>query len=175
MPATSSPLRLWFDTEFHDDGNRVQLISLGLVASDGREYYAENAEYDRALATPWLRAHVLPQLQPGTERTRAQMADDLRALVGSATPEFWAWFGEYDWIVLRQVFGDLMAWPAGWPLSHMNLEQWRLHLGAPPLVQPDGPQLHHALADARWLAQAWQRLAADVGASVGASVDAARI
>lgn len=162
LPATTPPLRLWFDTEFHDDGNRVQLISLGLVTSDGREYYAENADYDRATATPWLQAHVLPQLQPGTERTRARMADDLRALVGSARPEFWAWFGEYDWVVLRQVFGDLMAWPAGWPLSHMNLEQWRLHLGAPPLVQPDGSQLHHALADARWLAQAWRQLAGGV-------------
>ena len=164
MPITPLPLRLWFDTEFHDDGTRVQLISLGLVTSDGREYYAENSENDRTTATPWLRQHVLPQLQQGSERPRKRIADDLRALVGSAKPEFWAWFGEYDWIVLRQVFGDLMAWPAGWPLSHMNLEQWRLHLAAPPLVQADGPQLHHALADARWLAQAWHKLACSAGA-----------
>ena len=151
-------LRLWFDTEFHDDGQRVELISLGIVTSDGREYYAENAGYDRNRAHPWLRANVLPLLRPGAERTGAQIANDLRALIGDAQPEFWAWFGEYDWIVLRQLFGDLTAWPAGWPLSHMNLEQWRLHLGAPPLVQPQQADLHHALADARWTREAWQGL-----------------
>ena len=151
-------LRLWFDTEFHDDGEHVELISLGVVTSDGREYYAENADYDRRRAHPWLQLHVLPLLQPGAERTCVQIAADLRALIGDAQPEFWAWFGEYDWIVLRQLFGDLTAWPAGWPLSHMNLEQWRLHLGAPPLVQPQSTDLHHALADARWARQAWQGL-----------------
>lgn len=151
-------LRLWFDTEFHDDGERVELISLGIVTSDGREYYAENAEYDRSRAHSWLQLNVLPLLRPGTERSRAQIAADLRALVGRAAPEFWAWFGEYDWIVLRQLFGDLTAWPAGWPLSHMNLEQWRLHLGAPALVQPPHAELHYALADARWTREAWQGL-----------------
>ncbi len=151
-------LRLWFDTEFHDDGERVELISLGIVSSDGREYYAESADYDRRRAHPWLHANVLPLLRPGTERTRVQIANDLRALVGDATPEFWSWFGEYDWIVLRQLFGDLTAWPAGWPLSHMNLEQWRLHLGAAPLVQLPSADLHNALADARWAREAWKGL-----------------
>lgn len=151
-------LRLWFDTEFHDDGERVELISLGIVTSDGREYCAENADYDCSRAHPWLRKNVLPLLQSGTERSRAQMAIDLRALVGDAQTEFWTWFGEYDWIVLRQLFGDLMAWPKGWPLSHMNLDQWRLHLGAPALQQPEDANPHHALAVARWTRQAWQAL-----------------
>ena len=102
-------LRLWFDTEFHDDGERVQLFSLGIVTSDGREYYAENADYDRRRAHPWLQLYVLPLLQPGAERTCVQIAADLRALIGDAQHEFWAWFGEYDWIVLRQLFGDLIA------------------------------------------------------------------
>ena len=66
-------LRLWFDTEFHDDGERVQLFSLGIVTSDGREYYAENADYDRRRAHPWLQLYVLPLLQPGAERTCVQM------------------------------------------------------------------------------------------------------
>lgn len=157
MAAYPAPLRLWFDTEFHDDGFRLELISLGVVCSDGREYYAENAAYDRSRAHPWLREHVLTQLRPGSERVPAQIAADLRALIGPARPEFWAYFGEYDWIVLRQLFGDLMAWPQGWPLSHMNLEQWRLHLGGPSLP-PQAGAAHNALHDARWLHQAWLHL-----------------
>jgi len=158
MAETHPPsLRLWFDTEFHDDGQRIELISIGVVFSDGRSYYAENAHYNRSRAHSWLQAHVLPFLQAGTERTPKAIAADLRALIGTHTPEFWAYFGEYDWIALRQLYGDLMQWPSGWPLSHMNLEQWRLHLGGPALpVQTEG--LHHALADARWTQQAWHFL-----------------
>jgi hypothetical protein len=154
---SNEPLRIWFDTEFHDDGKQIELISLGMVASDGREFYTENIAYDRRRATPWLQANVLRYLQPGTERTTTQIAAELRAFVGTANPEFWAYFGEYDWIALRQVFGDLMAWPEGWPLSHMNLEQWRLHLGAPELPKQTH-NLHHALADAKWLRTAWAHL-----------------
>jgi 3' exoribonuclease, RNase T-like len=160
--TTSSPtplLRIWFDTEFHDDGQRIELISLGLVTNDGRSYYAENVAYDRRRATPWLQVNVLPHLEVNAQRSLAKIADELQQLVGKARPEFWAYFGEYDWIVLRQVFGDLMAWPAGWPLSHMNLEQWRLHLGGPHLPAQTH-NLHHALADARWLQSAWAHLVA---------------
>ena len=133
-----------------------------LATLDGCEVIGDSmnlsADYDRSRAHLWLQQHVLPKLRPGAERTRSRIASDLRAVVGDARPEFWAWFGEYDWIVLRQLFGDLTAWPKGWPLSHMNLEQWRLHLGAPPLVQPVHADLHHALADARWTREAWQGL-----------------
>lgn len=157
MHDNRAPLLIWFDTEFHDDGIRVELISIGVVCSDGREYYAENSAYDRSRANDWLRGKVLPHLVPGSERPPAQIATDLRALIGCALPEFWAYFGEYDWVVLRQLFGDLMAWPDGWPLSHMNLEQWRLHLAVPSLP-PQATVAHNALDDARWLKLAWLQL-----------------
>jgi hypothetical protein len=46
----------------------------------------------------------------------------------------------------------------GWPKAHMNLEQWRLHMGSPALPQQTH-NVHHALAaDAKWLQQAWLHL-----------------
>ena len=33
-----------YDTEFLDDGNTIELISIGIVCEDGREYYAVNAD-----------------------------------------------------------------------------------------------------------------------------------
>ena len=153
----------WFDTEFHHDGRHVELISVGVVAEDGRQYYAAAADYDPDRAYEWLRAHVLPQLSSEPRRPRSQIRDDLHGFFASSgTPEFWAECGEYDWIVLRQLFGAIADWPAGWPYLAMDIEQWRLQLAAPPFApQPEG--LHNALADALCTRDRW-RWVADLAA-----------
>lgn len=33
-------MKYFLDTEFHEDGKTIDLISIGIVAEDGREYYA---------------------------------------------------------------------------------------------------------------------------------------
>ena len=40
-------MRIWFDTEFIEDGRTVDLLSIGMVREDGATYYAEPAETDR--------------------------------------------------------------------------------------------------------------------------------
>lgn len=102
----------WFDTEFHDDGRHVELISIGVVAQDGREYYAVSADYDPGKASEWLRVHVLPLLGDALRRNRSRIRDDLRGFFAvSGRPEFWAECGEYDWIVLSQLFGEIKGVP----------------------------------------------------------------
>mgnify|MGYP007132577418 CR=1 FL=1 len=44
-------MRYFLDTEFQEDGETIRLISLALVADDGREFYAQAAEYDPAGAS----------------------------------------------------------------------------------------------------------------------------
>lgn len=63
-------MRIFYDTEFLEDGRTVELISIGLVADDGREYYAVNSEapWDRIKQNDWLVRNVLPSL-PLTGRT----------------------------------------------------------------------------------------------------------
>ena len=159
-------MRYWFDTEFHDDGRIIELISIGIVAEDSREYYAVSADYDLTRAHDWLREHVLPQLGNAPRRSRPQIRDDLvRFLAVGGVPEFWAECGEYDWIVLRQLFGDLTAWPGGWPYLAMDIEQWYLQLGA-AAFSPQAHGQHNALADARCTRERWQWLAAQAGALV---------
>ncbi|HET7322728.1 MAG TPA: hypothetical protein VFJ06_00160 [Halococcus sp.] len=34
------PVRFFYDTEFIDNGRIIDLISIGVVAEDGREFYA---------------------------------------------------------------------------------------------------------------------------------------
>lgn len=52
-------MRYWLDTEFIEDGKTIDLISIGIVAEDGREYYAINDECDYSKASPWVVENVL--------------------------------------------------------------------------------------------------------------------
>lgn len=57
-------MRLFYDCEFLEDGSTIDLISIGIVTDDGREYYAVNAEADwsRIKKHDWLMRNVVPSL-----------------------------------------------------------------------------------------------------------------
>jgi hypothetical protein len=60
-------VRIFYDTEFLEDGHTIDLISIGMVAEDNREFYAVNrdAPWDRIRDHPWLMTHVVPHLPGG--------------------------------------------------------------------------------------------------------------
>jgi len=152
-------MRIWLDTEFQEDGRCIDLISIALVGEDDRRLHLASSDYDESLANDWLRQNVLQHLAGVPRLPRAQIRDSIIGFVGAERPEFWAYFGEYDWIVLRQLFGDMFAWPQGWPLLCMDVEQWRLQLDVGDGALP--PQLsapHDALNDAIWTRLVWQHL-----------------
>lgn len=146
--------RLWFDTEFIDDGRRIELLSIGVVRDDQATYYAEPSEADHAGAGPWVRENVLPKLT-GPQKSRQEIASDLVRFAGS-DPEWWAYYGAYDWVALCQLFGPMMNLPDGWPMFCRDVEQLSLSLGIDieSSVPPSGG--HHALADAQWTREAWE-------------------
>lgn len=57
-------MKYYYDTEFLEDGRTINLISIGIVAEDGREYYAVNSEadWDRIRKNNWLMEHVVSSL-----------------------------------------------------------------------------------------------------------------
>jgi hypothetical protein len=59
-----------YDLEFLEDGRTIDLISIGMVCDDGREYYAVNSDapWERIRKNDWLIRNVLPSL-PITGRT----------------------------------------------------------------------------------------------------------
>lgn len=148
-------MKFFFDTEFIDNGRTIDLISIGIVAEDGREYYAESSECDMSRACPWVQRHVLPHLT-GETKPRATIAAEIIAFVGGRTPEFWAYFGAYDWVVFCQLIaGKMIDMPDEWPMYVRDLQQLRESIGTPRLIEHRG-QRHNALDDARWLRDAWK-------------------
>jgi hypothetical protein len=65
-------MRVYYDTEFLEDGRTIELISIGMVAEDGRELYAVNEEigtgplHDRICKNQWLMENVIPSLPLST-------------------------------------------------------------------------------------------------------------
>lgn len=152
-------MRFWFDTEFLENGKTIELISIGVVAEDGREYYAETPDARRlARSDAWLFANVAPGLGSDTRHVyeRWQIANALVEFMGEK-PEIWAYYADYDWVVMCQLFGRMIDLPKGWPMFCRDVKQLAEFKGNPKLP-PDPKDEHHALADAKWCREAWQFL-----------------
>jgi len=143
----------FFDTEFNEDGRTIELISFGMVSEDGREFYACNSDADLDRVNPWVRENVLPKLPSRNTSLwmpRNEIATALCAFVsGPEDPEFWAYYADYDWVVLCQMFGTMMQLPPRFPKYCMDLKQLSVSVGSPQ-HPPDPEEEHNALADARW-------------------------
>jgi hypothetical protein len=150
-------MRFWFDTEFIEDGKTIDLISIGVVAEDGRGFYAESSECDLTRASPWVRENVLPHLN-GFVVDRKVIAQQLVEFMGEE-PEIWAYYADYDWVALCQLFGTMMDLPNGWPMFCRDVKQLADSLGNPDLPPQDTSTEHNAMADAQWTRSAWEFLA----------------
>jgi len=78
-------MRVFVDTEFTDFID-CDLISVGLVAEDGREFYGERSDFDMRACSEFVRAAVLPQLgqHPGRVFTRDALAVEFARMARSA-------------------------------------------------------------------------------------------
>ncbi len=164
-------MRYWFDTEFIERGptQPIRLLSIGMVSEDGRELYCEvaNAHYliDRdydQYGDPWLLSNVKPHISADGE-TRDEIKARILAFIGDDTPEFWAYFADYDWVVFCQIFGRMIDLPKGWPMHCLDLKQRMKDRGFERERLPEqGDAEHSALNDARWTRDAWMAVMADV-------------
>jgi len=141
-------MRIWFDTEFVDTGDRIILISIGLVREDDEMFYAELETPETLCNHPvsqWVKDHVYPQLNGKTSTfwSRRAAADHIKGFVENR-PEFWAYVADYDWVALSQLYGPLVNRPTGWPWT--AFDAYQLADFQKYVVKPD--KAHHALSDA---------------------------
>lgn len=135
------------DTEFIDTPTCSALISLAIVNERGLYRYFE-FEYPPTEITPWLAEHVLPQLGPPRDRTTIQRAaQEIMSFVGPH-PEFWCYYGAYDWYWFCRLWGGFMQMPQEWPMLFNEFA----------MVQQSVPDVagaqHHALNDCRSILEA---------------------
>jgi hypothetical protein len=159
-------LKIFLDCEFTQLNRNSKLISLALVSESGREFYVELIDtYLVEDCSDFVIQNVLPQLDPlrcGQSLSEAQAS--LRRFLGSFVEqlEVCSDAPHWDW----QLFRDLVCVDhQPWPLHVMDQPTDLTILffnqvsaeGLEELVLPDLP--HHALLDARMLAELFKALA----------------
>jgi hypothetical protein len=154
-------VRIWFDTEFIEDGKTIDLLSIGLVREDDKRLYMENGEADFRKASPWVRQNVFPYLMGGSSAyTRPEIAKEIREFAGNS-PEFWADFCAYDWVAICQLYGTMMQLPEGWPMFCLDVRQLIHAAGGDRVKLPlFAGQAHYAMADALYCKRIWEYVVA---------------
>ena len=170
-------MRYWLDTEFIETGKTIHLVSIAIVAEDGRELYCEVDGVDWSAASEWVLQNVKPHLWSQQEDKREvnqwsrdggfggflrrdEIAREVRTFCNPdlhGKPEFWGYYADYDWVVLCWLFGTMMDLPEKWPMFCNDIKQECNRLGNPKLPE-QGKGEHHALADAQWNKRAWEFL-----------------
>ncbi len=160
----------------------IDLISIGVVREDGITYSAISNEWRYKDADPWVKENVILPLYRSTVngdarnhfgadnfhtrfygKPNAQIAEDLRWFFRChpAHPnykkesiEVYAYFADYDWVLLCSLFGRMIDLPKGMPMYCRDLKQMMDELFLPPewkdMVCPAPKNEHDALADAKW-------------------------
>lgn len=174
-------MRYFIDTEFNEDGDAdrptITLISIALVAEDGRELYCINRDVKEEDCNAWVREHVFPNLYGSSMKgvpedqhvtTLSDIRKRIEYFVGDdPKPEFWGYYCDYDWVVFCWLWGAMVNLPKHFPKYCIDLKQLMHELGIPAMSGPaelgrvpatiGGPE-HNALSDARWNAAVYAKL-----------------
>lgn len=145
-------MRFFLDTEFIERGalHPIVPISIGIVSENGDEYYAEFSDVDWSMASDWVLANVKPHLR-GYPKNKEEIAQEIIEFVGES-PEFWAYYADYDWVLFCQLYGKMIDLPKTWPMFCLDIKQFMYHVGIerPEEMMVQNYQEHDALADAHW-------------------------
>ena len=141
----------WLPTigSFNKPYHSIQLISIGIVCEDGREYYAISYEFDEKDASEWVVNNVISKLgeryfngrnafSAKLWRTNDQIKREILQFfkykaewtdygsdIFSEDDDIsvYAYYADYDWVVLCSLFGTMMDLPKGFPMYCRDLKQ----------------------------------------------------
>jgi len=129
----------------------IHLVSIGIKAEDGREYYAISNEFNPKLADDWVKENVLRKLPEsrfnGSNiqevklwKSNKKIAEEIldfvqepfelaNAFIGGDLNlkendiQFYAYYADYDWVVFCSLFGRMIDLPKGFPMYCKDLKQ----------------------------------------------------
>lgn len=143
-------LKIFIDTEFTGlDTMDFNLISIGLVSDDGREFYCERNDFDPGLSNDFVRSYVLPILR--APKAAVMSLEELKVAVVT-------WLAPFEHESPVICFDHMIDWVLLWELYDKNTPAWlgsrnikaNLDLVArESFFEETGMIQHHALHDAR--------------------------
>lgn len=109
-----SKIKVFFDTEFTGLYQATSLISIGMVADDGRTLYAEldNYEPGQGYITDWIKENVIANLTGENVVSREVLAKQVTEFLAPyESVEIWSDCLAYDWVLFCQIFGGAFSIP----------------------------------------------------------------
>ncbi|MFD1990089.1 3'-5' exoribonuclease domain-containing protein [Paenibacillus nicotianae] len=125
--------KVFFDTEFTGLHQYTTLISIGLVAENGKSFYAEFTDYNKEQVKldTWLLENVIDNLLMSDKKEAIECDKNgdhlqykgntkfiakklelwLNGLVGREKIEMWSDCLSYDWVLFNQLFGHAFSIP----------------------------------------------------------------
>ena len=136
----------WASALLHKTHHFIDLIQVGIVCSDGREYSALNSQYSYRRCNDWVREHVIKKLYwkyvSGDQRNRwdehnfhqhygkteKEIADEILIFTSvsdlhSPSINFYGYYCDYDWVLLCTLYGNMVDLPKAWPMYCRDLKQ----------------------------------------------------
>lgn len=122
-------MNLYFDTEFTGLHKRTSLISIGIVAENGKKFYAEFSTYRENQCDDWIRENVIKHtILGGNEALAKRLGEDsdTTVVIGSKADiryELGEWLKQfdevqfvsdvchYDMVLLIDIWGDAFRIP----------------------------------------------------------------
>ncbi|SDX05275.1 3'-5' exoribonuclease domain-containing protein [Paenibacillus sp. PDC88] len=173
------PMKVFFDTEFTGLHQNTTLISIGLVAENGSEFYAELTDYDRDQVDDWLQANVIDKLYIPDE-VGQQAPNNLKGDKEYVLEQLKWWLSQwdhveiwsdclaYDWVLFNQLFGHAFNIPKNVYYIPFDICTLMKIKGVDPdisreeFVEGDGinwmRQKHNALYDAQVIKRCYYKL-----------------
>lgn len=161
-------MKYFLDNEFMEKPCTIDLISIGIVSEIGKKFYAINKDCDLSQASEWVINNVLKPMPQYDYKNNCWRKDfdiflmnkeDIKKgiidFIGNETPEFWAYYADYDWVVFCWLFGSMIDLPKKFPMYCRDLKQEldRLNIIDIPVKQTNE---HNALSDAMWVKKCYE-------------------
>ncbi len=164
-------MKIFFDTEFTGLHQNTTLISIGCVAEDEQEFYAELNDYDKSQVDDWLRENVFRNLvfKSDCRDNTGQLKSKLNEWLSQFdTVEMWSDTLAYDWVLFNQIFGHAFDIPKNVYYIPFDIATLFKIKGIDPDVAREkfagltnGQIKHNALWDAKVIKACYEKLMSD--------------
>lgn len=106
-------MKIFFDTEFTGLYQNTNLISIGITAENGQEFYAEIEDFDKKYISQWIKENVISNLTGKNVIKKNELKDKLtRWLSQFDEVEVWSDCLAYDWVLFCQIWGGAKHVPS---------------------------------------------------------------
>lgn len=125
---SANTLRLFVDTEFTDFAN-CDLISIGLVSSQGHAFYGENLDFDRSKSSQFVKDNIYPYLNPNQFGAMRHVLSDSVYHFINTLPSYDVIIAvDYpaDWWLLNDLLGKRHPKIVGVENIFVKMSQWVL-------------------------------------------------